>query len=81
MSWSFHIYFHDLGLATDPDFTELLLWKKLSDDVKNKIMTDGVANVQWGNANYPISKNLIEDGRKNLLLEDGSECLYCHRDS
>ena len=30
-----------VALATDIDFTEELLWKKLPEDIKNKIMTEG----------------------------------------
>jgi hypothetical protein len=57
-----------VGLAADPDFTEELLWKNLSAEIKDQIMSEGVANVKWGKETYPISKLLIEDGRKNLLL-------------
>ena len=57
-----------MGLAADPDFTEELLWKKLSAEVKEEIMQKGVASVKWGVETYPISRSLIEDGRKNLLL-------------
>ena len=57
-----------VGMAADPDFTEELLWKKLPEDVKDKIMKDGVCEITWGNEKYPISRNLIEDGRNNLLL-------------
>jgi pimeloyl-ACP methyl ester carboxylesterase len=57
-----------VGLAADPDFTEELLWKKLPEDVKEKIMTEGVCEITWGKEKYPISRNLIEDGRNNLLL-------------
>lgn len=60
-----------VGLAADPDFTEELLWKKLPEDVKAKIMSEGVYEITWGREKYPISKNLIEDGRKNLLLTGG----------
>eukprot|EP01035_Chromulina_nebulosa_P018941 gene18941-24749_t len=57
-----------IGLAADPDFTEELLWKKLSDEVKEKILNEGVYEITWGHEKYPITRNLIEDGRKNLLL-------------
>lgn len=57
-----------VALAADPDFTEELLWKKLPDDVKEKIMKEGSQVITWGKQQYPISRNLIEDGRKNLLL-------------
>jgi hypothetical protein len=39
--------------------------------VKNTIMTDGVCEIKWGKDKYLISRNLIEDGRKNLLLTGG----------
>ena len=60
-----------VGIAADPDFTEELLWKGLSEEVKNTIMTEGSALIKWGGSKYPISKKLIEDGRLNLLLPGG----------
>ena len=57
-----------VGMSADPDFTEELLWKTLSEEVKEKIMNDGVYEITWGNNQYPITRSLIEDGRKNLLL-------------
>ena len=68
-----------VGMSADPDFTELLLMKTLAEDVKQKIMTDGSAEITWGSEKYLISKNLIEDGRKNLLLSggDGSIPVTC----
>ena len=57
-----------VGLSADPDFTDELLWKRLPEDVKRRIMDDGVHEITWGKEKYPITKALIEDGRKNLLL-------------
>lgn len=57
-----------VGMSADPDFTEELLWKTLPDEVKEKIMNDGVYEITWGNNQYPITRGLIEDGRQNLLL-------------
>lgn len=57
-------------IAPAPDFTEELMWKNFSEDVRREIDTKG----QWerpsayGDAPYPITKRLIEDGRKHLLL-------------
>lgn len=67
-----------VAMATDIDFTEELIWKKLSDDIKNKIMTEGSANIPWGNSGniYPISKALIEDGRQHLILKDRKPNTY-----
>eukprot|EP01035_Chromulina_nebulosa_P026100 gene26100-34126_t len=60
-----------VGLSADPDFTEELLWKSLSEDIKQQIMTAGSAEITWGKEKYPITKELILDGRKNLLLAGG----------
>lgn len=60
-----------VGMSADPDFTEELLWKNLSEDIKDKIMQNGVYEINWGNEKYPITRSLIEDGRRNLLLAGG----------
>lgn len=67
-----------VGISADPDFTENLLWSQLSEDVKNKIMTEGVCEINWGSEKYLISKNLIEDGRENLLLTGGPRSIKVH---
>ncbi|MCW5673279.1 MAG: alpha/beta hydrolase [Xanthobacteraceae bacterium] len=57
-------------IAPAPDFTEELMWKNFSDEVRKQIETTG----QWerpsvyGDPPYAITKGLIEDGRKHLLL-------------
>ena len=66
-----------VGLAADPDFTEELLWKKLDENIKKKIMDVGEAEISWGNEKYIISKSLIEDGRKNLLLTSNRIDVSC----
>jgi pimeloyl-ACP methyl ester carboxylesterase len=57
-------------IAPAPDFTEELMWKKFSDDVRTQIETTGQWErpSQYGDGPYAITKNLIEDGRKHLLL-------------
>ena len=66
-----------VGMAADPDFTEELLWKKLPEEIKEKIMKEGAHEITWGNEKYPISKNLIEDGRNNLLLSGPPGMRFC----
>ena len=56
-------------IAPAPDFTEELMWKGFSPDVRKEIETNG----QWLRPSdygdpYPITRALIEDGRKHLLL-------------
>jgi pimeloyl-ACP methyl ester carboxylesterase len=57
-------------IAPAPDFTEELMWKNFSDDVRAQIETTGQWErpSQYGDGPYAITKNLIEDGRKHLLL-------------
>lgn len=58
-----------LLIAPAPDFTEDLMWKNFSPEIRKQIETDGV----WYRASdygepQPITRELIEDGRNHLLL-------------
>ncbi len=58
-------------IAPAPDFTEELMWKNFSAEVKNEIETKGVwlRPSEYGDGSpYPITRNLIEEGRNHLLL-------------
>jgi pimeloyl-ACP methyl ester carboxylesterase len=57
-------------IAPAVDFTEELMWKPFSDAIKRQIMDTGawMRPSQYSEAPYPITKQLIEDGRKHLLL-------------
>jgi pimeloyl-ACP methyl ester carboxylesterase len=56
-------------IAPAPDFTEALMWANFPPDVKTQIETEGVwmRPSSYGEP-YPITRALIEDGRKHLLL-------------
>ncbi|MCK0206913.1 alpha/beta hydrolase [Starkeya koreensis] len=56
-------------IAPAPDFTEELMWKAMPDDVRAAILHDGrwVRPSQYG-PGQPITRALIEDGRRNLVL-------------
>jgi pimeloyl-ACP methyl ester carboxylesterase len=56
-------------IAPAPDFTEELMWKSLPDEVKAQIETHGVwmRPSEYGDP-YPITRALIEDGRRHLVL-------------
>jgi pimeloyl-ACP methyl ester carboxylesterase len=56
-------------IAPAPDFTEELMWKGFSPDIRRQIETRGVwlRPSEYGDP-YPITRNLIEEGRKHLLL-------------
>lgn len=61
-------------VAPAPDMTEALMWQRAEKRARNAIMTDGVwlRPSAYGDP-YPITRKLIEDGRKHLLLDDGLE--------
>ena len=56
-------------IAPAPDFTEELMWKGFSPEVREEIETRGVwlRPSQYGEP-YPITRALIEEGRNHLLL-------------
>jgi pimeloyl-ACP methyl ester carboxylesterase len=57
-------------IAPAVDFTEELMWKQFSPEVKRQIETEGSWQrpSQYSEAPYPITRGLIEEGRKHLLL-------------
>ncbi len=59
-----------LLIAPAPDFTEKLLWPSLPQRAQNEILEKGVYYVptRYGDMPYPITRELIEDGRRNLVL-------------
>jgi pimeloyl-ACP methyl ester carboxylesterase len=56
-------------IAPAPDFTEELMWKGFSPEIRQEIETKGVwlRPSQYGEP-YPITRALIEEGRNHLLL-------------
>lgn len=57
-------------IAPAVDFTEELMWKKFSPQVKRQIETEGSWQrpSQYSEGAYPITRGLIEGGRRHLLL-------------
>jgi pimeloyl-ACP methyl ester carboxylesterase len=58
-------------IAPAPDFTEELMWKNFPATVKQEIETKGIwlRPSDYGDGSpYPITRNLIEEGRNHLLL-------------
>ncbi|HWD28633.1 MAG TPA: alpha/beta hydrolase [Rhizomicrobium sp.] len=60
-----------LLIAPAADFTEALLWNTYPQDVQRRIMEQG--EYLWPSLYdpdpYPVTRTLIEDGRKHLLLD------------
>ncbi len=57
-----------LGIGSAPQFLEGLMWNKLSKKMKKEITKNGIINLKHGNFEYPISLQLIKDGRKNKVF-------------
>ena len=57
-----------IGIGSAPEFLERLMWKKFTKKMKNKTKKYGIYNLKHGDYEYPISYQLIKDGRKNKVL-------------
>jgi pimeloyl-ACP methyl ester carboxylesterase len=57
-----------LGIGSAPEFLENLMWKKFTKKMKKETIKKGIINLTHGNYEYPISYQLIKDGRKNKIL-------------
>src|SRR5690606_31270720 len=60
-----------VGIASAPDFTEYLIWDVLSDTQKHTLMHEGIYTLpsEYSPDPYPITRELIEEGRNHLLLQ------------
>ena len=58
-----------LGIGSAPEFLENLMWKKFTKKMKKEISTKRIINLKYGNYEYPITLQLIKDGRKNKVLK------------
>ena len=66
-------YFKDqikgfLGIGSAPEFLQNLMWKKFTKKMKNETIKRGIYQLKHGNYEYPITYQLIKDGRKNRIL-------------
>jgi len=59
-----------VGVAAAPDFTESLMWRHFPAEVKETLLRDKIyyQPSAFAETPYPITLNLIEDGRNHLLL-------------
>jgi pimeloyl-ACP methyl ester carboxylesterase len=59
-----------VGIAAAPDFTEELMWPNMASAVKKALMEQGVIYrpSAYSQEPYPITRALIESGRRHLLL-------------
>ena len=57
-----------LGIGSAPEFLESLMWNKFSKKMKKEIKKNGIINLNHGDYEYPISLQLIKDGKKNKVF-------------
>ena len=57
-----------LGIGSAPEFLQNLMWKKFTKKMKNETIKRGIYQLKHGNYEYPITYQLIKDGRKNRIL-------------
>ncbi len=58
-----------LGIGSAPEFLERLMWKKFTKKMKNETKKNGIYNLKYGDYEYPITYQLIKDGRKNKVFK------------
>ena len=58
-----------IGIGSAPEFLERLMWKKFSKKIKSEIKIKGISYIKNGDYEYPITHQLIKDGRKNKVLQ------------
>ena len=57
-----------LGIGSAPEFLKYLMWNKFSKKMKTEINKKGIINLKLGEYEYPITHQLIKDGKKNKVL-------------
>jgi len=59
-----------LGIGSAPEFLERLMWNKFTKKQKREIKKNGIIYLKHGDYEYPITYQLIRDGRKNKVLHN-----------
>jgi len=57
-----------IGIGSAPEFLTRLMWKQFAKKIKKEIWKKGISIIKHGEYTYPITKQLIKDGRKNKVL-------------
>ena len=58
-----------LGIGSAPEFLENLMWRKFTKKMKKETIKKGIYYLKHANYEYPITYQLIKDGRKNKVLK------------
>ena len=57
-----------VGIGSAPEFLDRIMWKKFTKKIKKEIAEKGISVVEHGEYTYPITRQLIKDGKKNKVL-------------
>ena len=57
-----------IGIGSAPEFLTRLMWNKFTKKIKSELISKGMTIIKSGNYEYPITYQLIKDGRKNNVL-------------
>ena len=57
-----------LGIGSAPEFLTRLMWNKFPKKIKKEIIEKGISTIESGQYKYPITHQLIKDGKKNKVL-------------
>ena len=57
-----------IGIGSAPEFLEELMWKKFNKQIKKNILKKKIYNLEYRDYVYPLTKQLIFDGRKNKVF-------------
>ena len=57
-----------VGIGSAPEFLTRLMWNKFPFKIKQEIKKKGISYIRSGQYEYPITYQLIKDGKKNKVL-------------
>ena len=57
-----------IGIGAAPEFLSRLMWSKFSKKIRDEIIKTGKTMIKSGGYEYPITLQLIKDGKKNKVL-------------
>ena len=57
-----------VGIGSAPEFLTRLMWNKFSHKIKTELTTKSITIIKSENYEYPITYQLVRDGRKNRVL-------------
>ncbi len=66
-----------IGIGSAPEFLTRIMWKKFTKKIKKEIIKKGICIIKHGQYQYPITHQLIKDGRKNNVLSKKIKSSIC----